>query len=281
MDKQNMPEDEELYALLDTALQDETISVSEELIQKTLRRAKEETVAAPQKKKFGCRAILPYSGMVAAAALVLILGGRVIAGRGGFTSEFAAENSGSAIQKADQIAYEGKSGGNDFVKAAPESDSNSCSMADGFNGKKWFQENGESKGREETANASNDVPVTAADQNFQAEQEGVRLTCGEKYFFSEELLRTAENTGYRLQSYGAVTWLAEEGTGVDWNTELTEYLKENGDEAFAAAGTIFVGIAGDNQLIVWAEDDVKAAVFLETERGDFWAVMGDTLQIMQ
>jgi hypothetical protein len=73
--------EEELYALLDKAMEDERLCVSEELIQKTLKRVEESpaSTGVHHKSKNYSR-LIRWGSVAAAAVLVVFVGGRIFAG---------------------------------------------------------------------------------------------------------------------------------------------------------------------------------------------------------
>ncbi len=77
MQNQDEMQDKELYALLEQALTEERLCVSEELIQKTLRKIEEQETAVhvPVQKSKGKKfAVMRYTSVAAAAVLLVVLG---------------------------------------------------------------------------------------------------------------------------------------------------------------------------------------------------------------
>ena len=88
-----MESDEELYALLEKAMEEEPrLQVSEELIQKTLKRVEETPEESGLKEKSYKKFYLPlrYACVAAAAVLVLAVGIKTI-GNGGFFADDSAK----------------------------------------------------------------------------------------------------------------------------------------------------------------------------------------------
>ncbi len=79
MQSENEMQDEEIYALLDTAFDTERLTVSEELIQKTLRRVAEanepKMISFEKAAKKRRVSFMKYASAAAAAVFVLVVGG--------------------------------------------------------------------------------------------------------------------------------------------------------------------------------------------------------------
>lgn len=115
-------QDEELYALLEKAMSEEKrLTVSEELIQKTLKRVEESSAQTDLKEKSYKKFYRPlrYAGVAAAAVLVLVVGVKTV-GNGGFMSKDgmkaeSAPGNGMNFMRADSATeaevYDGATSG--------------------------------------------------------------------------------------------------------------------------------------------------------------------------
>lgn len=275
MEKVNNPEEEELYALLDAALQDDTISVSEELIQKTLQRANEEvsTIAyGSGKKRFIYSRFLPYGTMAAAAVLVLFLGGRALGGMRNSTPQSNTEfMQGMLGSKNAEATADSVSGGSNYETAT-------AAEADGLGngGKDSFWQNGansaevvEKDGRQEKPDA-----IVSA-------EERVWLYAAESYVLAEEVCEQFRMMGYGLLENLGKQWFLTQNTEADWNTLLSEMLRTNGTELFETAETLEVVMQDTDGMMVLGTKQPQAMIFLKTEQGEFWAVAGETIRILR
>jgi len=259
--------DEEIYALLDKALDTKRLCVSEELIQKTLKRvaAEEEGAKVISFEKAAKRKLSPmkYVGVAAAAVLVAFLGVRTL-GNGGFSKETAPmeATNGNAANKTEAM------------------------LADCVDGRGFLVMDNKSKSSEhfysisDSDDALNSMATEEAVTDMELpkeETEGLTSMRCATVSVSERLAEAMDAAGKMLVSRDAECWefVSREE---NWENALFEGL---------AAGVAFsdeLSEAGDySYMLVRKDGSVKHIKFgqpldlivrLETEKGTLWCLFG-------
>lgn len=257
--------DDELYALLDKAWETERLCVSEELIQKTLKRAAEETdtkvisFESVAKRKFSP---MKYVGVAVAAVFVVVLGVNVF-GNGGF---FA--NKAQMEATADRSGYKA-----DGAEAYERSEA-SIAMgngADSDDGRWHYSKSMENAG----------VLADAADE---AEAFDSAVGIKEEAGMSGTTEILSEKTVDALCAVGAdpVSDTAECWAFVDneivWDTELLNCLKAGAvfEKEFPYSGTYqYVLQCNDGtRKILECREPLDLVVRMETKQGMLWGLFG-------
>lgn len=265
MQKREELQDEEIYALLDKAMEDERLCVSEALIQKTLQRVKEESEAEviPVRKRTGkTYRIMQYTGVVAAAALLLIVGSRVLSGTGG-TSERAQMD---AVQDNSVRSYEKSAEQNGIGEVVTDGmvEFEYSSMADSVMAQSTAQQEAavepaeEPKSEKEIVYRGVSVEITNKLQEVIAAVVGGQATgnaeCWEfvhrETDWQEELLHQLESGTYPKDA------LLNEGT---YGYEL---LRED--------GSVFG---------LMSEEPLDVIVGIRTEQGTVWCLLGKQVRL--
>lgn len=262
MEQQNNRNDEEWYALLDTALRDERLVVSEDLIGKVLRRAGEASVVPKRRKKPEYRRYLPYAGAAAAAVLFVLLGKGAGAVR---KSESCAPESPKQEMNAgyDGMYFQGEC---EAPGASGEAQTNSHGQGFPAGIQPTDDSTGGNKGIQDGA-----VMKPASDGTSAA---GLAL---EEYKIPEGLCLAFEAAGYPVLDTTAAVWKREEALA-DWEKELTMLFREGDCAVEAAPGSIEneepegeVFYQNGEELYCFGAP-VEAMLAVKTERGTFFAV---------
>lgn len=260
-------QDDELYALLDSAMAEDRLSVSEDLIQRTLQRVKEENkpvTVTTRKPRY--RALVQYAGVAAAALLIVFVGSNVIKN---MNTESAAdmaapraEASNSAGNKkyyystADSVDGENVPTAEDVM-----SDDKSDTPRDGI---AYTQNENETPVPKER-----DVPKDAEDTT-------------EAYFGSEELLLSDEfyeflkKGGYEPEDKTAECW---EYVGEAENAEelmekaLLAVAVTDGRNTIGSYRYPVIDSRGEERVIV-SELPLDRIIRIRTDRGDLWFLLG-------
>lgn len=264
---ENEMQDDELYALLDSAMAEDRLCVSEDLIQRTLQRVKEENkpvTVTTRKPRY--RALVQYAGVAAAALLIVFVGSNVIKNMN--TKSAAdmeaprAEASNSAGNKkhyystADSVDGENVPTAEDVM-----SDDKSDTPRDGI---AYTQNENET-----SVPAERDVPKDAENT-------------AEAYFGSEELLLSDEfyeflkKGGYEPEDKTAECWdYAEEAENTE--AQMTELLL-NGTviEGLSTIGSYRYEISdgAGNQEIIVSDLPVDRIIRIPTATGYLWFLLG-------
>lgn len=258
--------DEEIYALLDKAMEDEKLCVSDELIQKTLRRVKEENEAEvismekPVGKKYR---MMQYTGVVAAAMLLVFFGSRILNG----TGAIAREAKRNAMQESTARHYNGG-------EAQEETGS---TATDGI--MEIFSETATSMTPQSVNEALED---SMGAENF-AEPES---RAGSPYeavpvAVSAELREAAGSVvGVQITDNAEYWEFVQRET--DWQKDVMQQL-ENGtlpEGALWLEGNYrYVLAHGDgSQTEILSDEPLDAITRIETEQGALWCLLGESVR---
>lgn len=264
MEQQNNRNDEELYALLDMALRDERLAVSEDLIEKVLRRAGEAPVVPKRRKKPAYRRYLPYAGAAAAAVLFVLLG----KGAGAVRKSPEMSGTSDAPKREMSVGYDGLPSQSECEAPGASGDVQTNSFGKDFLAgiRPADDSTGVNKGMQDGA-----VMEPASDGTGAA---GLVL---EEYEIPEGLCLAFEAAGYQVLDTTAAVW-KREGTLADWEKELTMLFREGDCAVEASPGSIEnekpkgEAVYQDGEELYCFDVPVEAMLAVKTERGTFFAV---------
>ncbi len=256
--------DEELYALLDKALEtDDRLCVSEDLIQKTLKRAAEETdTKVISFETAAKRKISPmkYMGIAVAAVFVAVIGVSVL-GNGGFLTNNTRQEADAdrAGHKSDgEVPYEKNEEGTVMINSA-----------DAEVGLGYHSKAGEAE--EMFADVAN------KEETLDTAPEIVGMS-GTKEALPLELADALSEAGMTAVSETVECWEYADGE-IDWRTELLNSLKaeENFGKKFPTSGAYqYVLNCNDGmQKILEYREPLDLIVRIETEQGMLWGLLGE------
>ncbi len=265
-------QDEELYALLDKALESDRLCVSEELIQKTLRRVEEESssnvVSLDQKRKKRY-SFMKYACVAAAAMLVLFVGVRTFGGKefamkdaqSEATADGMYNNSGSGFLQ-DNAVYPAESEGNEAIVWENNADDGSV--------------------RGEVSNSKserNSYPDAVADMSEEAHD---ALT-GSRMNVSAPLVAALTETGFKIVASEADYWEFVQREDY-WEEELLRTLAACAyNKGYPEDGGYSYKLAGKNgsMYTVISNEPLDAIVGMETEGGMLWILFGQNVSLYE
>lgn len=266
--------DEELYALLDKAWETERLCVSEELIQKTLKRVAEETdtkVISFETAKKRKMSPMKYAGVAVAALFVAVLGVNAFH-NGGFVmndvkQEATAELSGNKTDGA--VAYD-----------SSETDIITADSADAPGNRWYYSRSGDDSDLEILTDKN--VQLMAPEEN-QAEApkaetgEGDAEMSASTVELSRMLAGVLKDAGMTPVSDTVECWEFAE-TESDWERELLNCL---------AAGEVWgnhcpddgsyhyvLECKGDIPYVMEYNEPLDLIIRIETEKGALWGLLG-------
>ncbi len=260
---ENEMQDDELYALLDSAMADDRLCVSEDLIQRTLQKVKDENksvTVAPRKPKY--RTLVQYAGMAAAALLIVFVGSNAIKN----------VNKESASDMAAPRAETANSGDNKwYYSTADSADGASAPSADGA-----MSDGGSDAAKDEIAYVQSeseapkerdgDVPADTADAYMGSKE----IIISDKF---QSLLKTE---GYELSGEVAECW-DYAGEADNAEAQMEEVLL-NGTviEGLNTIGRYRYQVTdGDgNQKNIVSELPIDRIIRIPTRDGALWFLLG-------
>lgn len=258
-------EDEELYALLEKAMSEEPrLTVSEELIQRTLRRAEETKLPAQSKIKTSKRVyrFMGYACVAAAAVLVLVIGGK------GF---FEGKLKGGNNMKADSVNYDRTKSVADGTMVASETEKTLNGMgfeynlfgADSVNDRAAIGQESVSNTQGEAIDSITDAEEVAPSASAGGET-GVVL--------SQDFIAAVANHGYLICESEAVFVFADPEEKASAQVRMEEMTKK------MLLGNAKV-LAEPSELL-W-EGTWKAGICAETETGMLRVLLGEDVYLIQ
>ncbi len=256
----NEMQEEELYALLDKAWETDRLCVSEDLIQKTLKRVAEEDTKVISFEKAAKRKLSPmkYVSVAAAAVFVLAIGMSTL-GRGGFmndnaqmeatydktgrTAENAASYDGEALAEQDSTPAD--------LQYSSTSDSVNGMLADAV-----VEEDAETRGSESVLRGG----VVA---------------------LSERMTETLTDAEMAPMSKEAECWEfvhREES----WEDELLRCLEAvqvfETDLPESGAYSYLLGCEDGSRETIQSKEPLDLIVCIKTTRGTIWGLYGETVR---
>lgn len=265
-------QDEELYALLDKALDAERLCVSEDLIQKTLRRVAEEDNSKVISFEKAAKRKLPavkYISVAAAALFVVVLGVGVL--RGGVTD-------GDSVQMEavyDNVA--GKKG----LMTADKTESAGLSVADSADGVTQFYYS--TNGAEDMSDAVEVAPE--GDAVVQEDRGRPQATAKNENVLEGTVTILSAELAEALTAVGAEPGEAEYWEFVQrdttWEKELFRELAAAMDvfgETLPESGACSYSLecANGNGKTIYCAYPLDGIVRIETSKGVLWGLLGDT-----
>ncbi len=272
--KETQMQDDELYALLDSVMEDERLQVREDLIQATLQRVKEEEKAEviPMKKSGGKKyRMLSYAGMAAAAALVLFVGIKTI-NNGGFTgSNMKAES------VADSPLY---MNGDHLITADRIESEKSESRADGK--KDWYYsvaDDADGAEMQEPSDLAPNVVVPEAKEEEIPERGGDRITSNRVKLSADlQKMLSGEDKG---ETIWAECFVLRQRKG-NWQEELLKIIEACAIEGeLPAEGEYCYALVCEDGSFgnINAESPLDLIVRIETESGELWGLFGENVRV--
>ena len=274
---------EELYALLDKAWETEPrLCVSEELIQKTLKRAAEETdnkvVSFETAKK---RSISPvkYMGVAVAALFVAVVGVRML-GNGGFVAKDAqmeAAPGNMASESESVAAYDGSGLGIQTMDSADAEE------------KKWYSSrSGNGADLHADADADKEDVFEASEENHADVSADVQVTEIEKgtvemsamtVTLSQRLADVLKDAGMTSVS-GEAECFEFAATDADWERELLNCLAagelwDNGRPEDYGTYRYVLESTDEVRYEIEYREPLDMILRIETEKGTLWGLLGE------
>lgn len=288
MDKilQNKEElqDEELYALLDRALETERLCVSEELIQKTLARVTEEddskvvSFETAKKRKIP---VVKYISVAAAAVFVVFVGVRTL-GNGGLAKNDASmeakyDNAGHTNETllADTVDGSGTSAAGSLRKGTEYyysvSDSDAVIQHETAEDMTTYTE------APEDDTSETEFPKSEASEGNGSVLEGTVMT------ISAELTEALTAVGAEPVSGEAEYWEFVQRDAT-WEKELFYELAAAMDvfgETLPTDGRYCYSLdsKGGGRQTVYGTDSLDGIVRIETKKGILWGLFGETVRL--
>lgn len=263
MQKQNEMQDEEIYALLEQALEQERLCVSEELIQKTLKKIEEQGIAEQRpmqkvKKKY---VFVRYASVAAAAVLIVALGIGMKDGIGmnKATEETMPEMAADHAGDSTRFEYSVNSSTNDTKKGIPRSESQAPTASD---------------------EALNVEVYDGLTDMAEPEEQPIVYLDSTVFYVSEVWEKTeADDTVLPEGTQDAEYWELVE-TEDDWMAKLTQCLAETKpkEQLLSETGGYQYALRchdGSTQMFSFPEP-LKRIVRISTEQGTLWCLFGET-----
>lgn len=267
LQNENEMQDDELYALLDSAMADDRLCVSEDLIQRTLQKVKEEKKPVTvTKRKPGYRALVQYAGLAAAALLIVFVGSNAIKNvNKESASDMAAPRAEASNSGGENKYYYSMVDSAEEMNASTAGDTMSDDKSDALRDGIAYTQNE----NETSAPAERDTPKDAEDAT-------------EAYFGSEELLLSDEfyeflkKGGYEPEDKTAECW---EYVGEAENAEelmekaLLTVAVTDGRNTIGSYRYPVLDSRGEEQVIV-SELPLNRIIRIRTDRGNLWFLLG-------
>lgn len=265
-------EQEELYALLEKAMEEEPrLRVSERLIQKTMKRVEElpEKTVGRRKPCQKWYRSLSYACVAAAAVLVLAVGVRTI-GNSGFSVNDTAEK---ATEPAGRSLEMENGDGSTAEEAAVQMYQYDCMQEPREENTTSETEYSEFSGKTYSLQESSDTPDMAATQDDAIVKS---IVYPEQVALSEKLVQMLEERGWESVTEKAVYWSLNGESFTTGEPLLLESMHESGTET-ADGKTPYFGMDGE----LLCEQPLKAALQVQTTEGELWLVLAEKLYLLQ
>lgn len=272
-------QDEELYALLDKALDTERLCVSEDLIQKTLRRVAEEDNSKVISFEKAAKRKLPavkYISVAAAALFVVVLGVGVL--RGGVTA-------GDSVQM--EAVYDNGAGRKGLL-TADETESAGISVVDNADGTMQYSYSTNGAGdKHDAAEDMSDAADVAPEGEAAVQEDRGRpqATAKNENVLEGTVTILSAEMAEALTAVGAEPGEAEYWEFVQrdttWEKELFRELAAAMDvfgETLPESGAYSYSLecANGNGKTIYCAYPLDGIVRIETSKGVLWGLLGDT-----
>ena len=258
--------DEELYALLDKAMEDERLCVSEELIQKTLKRVEESpaSTGVHHKSKNYSR-LIRWGSVAAAAVLVVFVGSRMLAG-GFYMDKGSMECAPDEVNSLNGYGYMSeaepsteKPAGDSYFYRCYGTAMESYDMVD----------EGVATNESKTAKDRDIVTESLLDDVQVTDGYGDRIP-SESILLSTEFCELLAQAGYDTTDTAAQFWCLNPLSAKHWEEEATIALttEKEAPETETAMPKVSGGAISSEQQLHYA---VKVA----TTEGSLWILVGE------
>lgn len=265
LQNENEMQDDELYALLDSAMADDRLCVSEDLIQRTLQKVKEEKKPVTvTKRKPGYRALVQYAGLAAAALLIVFVGSNAIKNVNKESASDMAEPRAGAWETGDN---------NKHYYSTADSVDGTCIP----NAESPMTDGGNDVVSDETAYSHNaGADPMERDTPKDAEDATEAYFGSEDLFLSDQLQSLLKEKGYDLFGKSAECW-DYAGEADDVETQITNALL-NGTviEGLSTIGSYRYEIVdgeGNREIIV-SDFPIDRIIRIPATTGDLWFLLG-------
>lgn len=260
--------DEELYALLDKAMEDERLCVSEALVQKTLQRVKEENNAKvlPARKTAGKKyRFMKYAGVAAAAVFVLVLGIKGIGGQ-----KFMNDNMQEEAGQDYRARKSEKSGANGFERTEAPLDSDGLMMQAAESVSDSMYSTRESEGQD-SADDTAEAPV---------QSRGAEYLQAAVVLLPSDVQEALADAGYVPVTGTGECWEYAQRDG-DFTSELVTALvaEETWPGKFSDTGAYeyVISLRDGSKKTVGSGEPLDLIVRIETKQGILWCLLGKTV----
>lgn len=262
-------QDEEIYALLQQAMEQERLCVSEELIQKTLRRVQEaDNAAAVPISKAGKKPFygIKYACVAAAAVLVLLAGSKVFDAGKLFTKN-------NAEYSVQEEGIDGRSGGNAGINKS-KSGNVANEMAEVQDKVDACKDAADFEGTESEEYITADSNVSVTNHNVDAYMEAGTVS------LSSAIQSALSEAGYEPVADEAEYWVYVKRE-VDWKQELVQELEKQKPvvNTLSENATYRYPLKcnnGENKLLL-SEVPLDLIVRFKTEQGILWYCTGEKI----
>lgn len=264
--KQEIKQDDELYALLEKAVSEERLCVSEELIQKTLKRVRDNVPEKPCRRNYYA---MRYACV--AALLVIVLGGGALwLRKGGFTAKRSMDAEPEAAPFA--LIERNASGEGSIKSQVPASEKTWQDVPDGEKTAPYFDESDGSLKKNERSEETVWVPETFA--------------------VSKEFAEALENAGYTVSAQEAEYWefvkedMEDKGEEGGWRQKMISALYAPEESGIPHEG----GFSGSYRYCLFQGETIRtlisdmplyAAAEVRTEQGMLWILLGEKLYLLK
>lgn len=259
-------QDDELYALLDSAMEDDRLCVSEDLIQRTLQRVKEEDrTATVTLRKSRYRAWISYAGMAAAALLVVFVGTKTINNRSKESADMVAPRS--------EVAKTMDDGTNYSPSAEWEGSTNGMASTNAVDGSDMLEDDADAiRGQKDTPT----TPREWIEADPVPDTTGAYLRGGE-LVFSQKMQTLLQQEGYGSFDGFAECWnYAGEKDDVEALLEKA-LLDGKVTDGLANTGTYCYPVVDreGNERTILSDVPVDKVIRIRTEREVLWFLVGE------
>lgn len=265
-------EQEELYALLEKAMEEEPrLQVSERLIQKTMKRVEElpEKTVGQKKPCQKWYRSLSYACVAAAVVLVLAVGVKTI-GNSGFSVKDNEEKTAELTRRNLEMEGEAALNAGEEMVQMYQYD---CVQEPREANTSPETEHSELSGGTYLLQEISDTPDTATTQDDAIVKS---IIYPEQVVLSEKLVQMLEEQGWESVTERAVYWSLSGEPFTAGEQQLLESMYESGTVTVDGKAPYF---GTDGELI--CEQPLKAALQVQTTEGELWLVLAEKLYLLQ